>query len=372
MDVNRTQTNYHSFLANNDPRAWEEFYLVYFNMMVWWAMQWGCSEAEARDLAQEKTVQLFTREQFAKFQSRGPYSFRRWLKRVITNEAKSYLRRERRKVAPVDDDDLAQDGFDKLIDRELVSDTELWDSEDRGFYLKCAISRAFRKTIQMRSAKEYSVFVRRVIEGKTSEQTSRELGLERAVLDVYLGRFRRCLGQELHKLFVDEKNYIGPLAESIGEQELLDVLQAVYTENQGMLDTIVEERTPADDPFQDTLCSLLRLISEAPPPDAGGDWLLVLDDRGRRWVTVTEGMHIGRAKDNELQISGAGVSSLHATLFRQGSGWRVRDEKSTNHVYINGRQAGEEAVIYPGDWLQLSEACLVYVGIPANLMQVSS
>lgn len=61
---------------------------------------------------------------------------------------------------------------------------------------------------------------------------------------------------------------------------------------------------------------------------------------------------IGRAASNDLLLDDPLVSRNHATLFRQGDGYAIRDEKSRNGVLVNGK-AVTEAGLNNGDKLQI-------------------
>ncbi len=361
MDINRTQTNYHEFLASSDPRAWEEFYLVYFQMMVFWAGQRGCNEDEARDLAQEKIVQLFTRDKFSSFKSRGNFSFRSWLKSVICNEAKDYIRR-RRGIVRTESDDFREIG--ELRDRfqSEAASNENWDQKDLNFYLRCTVNRALRLTLSKRSGTEASIFFERVVKKAPKTAVCRKMGIEGNIHDVYLSRFRKALGDELSQLLNDRKNYLGPLDEALSERDLSIILEEIYYENQGQLDTMVEENTFIEDRKDEELKSLLRLISENPPPSNDADWMLVLQNDHKQWIELKEGLTIGRDSKNDIVLASRGVSSLHASIQRLGDNWLIQDEKSTNHVYINNKRVDQNELLCPGDWVQISNNCLIYVG----------
>jgi CheY-like chemotaxis protein len=69
---------------------------------------------------------------------------------------------------------------------------------------------------------------------------------------------------------------------------------------------------------------------------------------GRRWVTI------GRGDKNAFQIIETSVSSLHCEVLLRGNELVVRDLRSTNGTFIDGRTIAE-AVLQPGQTLRLGE-----------------
>ena len=66
---------------------------------------------------------------------------------------------------------------------------------------------------------------------------------------------------------------------------------------------------------------------------------------------------IGRAPDNDLILTSAGISSHHALCFRERDEVRVRDLGSTNGTFLNDERI-TEAVLRVGDLLRLGEVVL--------------
>jgi hypothetical protein len=67
------------------------------------------------------------------------------------------------------------------------------------------------------------------------------------------------------------------------------------------------------------------------------------------------GMHytIGRARDNDLSLASAELSTRHCSLTFDGERWIIRDFDSRNGVRVNGQKI-KEAVLHPGDLLTLA------------------
>ena len=69
---------------------------------------------------------------------------------------------------------------------------------------------------------------------------------------------------------------------------------------------------------------------------------------GTRWVTI------GRSDKNAFQIVETSVSSLHCEVLLRGNELVVRDLRSTNGTFIEGKTV-TEAVLQPGETLRLGE-----------------
>jgi pSer/pThr/pTyr-binding forkhead associated (FHA) protein len=84
---------------------------------------------------------------------------------------------------------------------------------------------------------------------------------------------------------------------------------------------------------------------------------------GAHAVTLTQGtLRIGRSPRCDIRVENPGVSRHHATLFFDGLGLRIRDEKSSNGLFVNGRRIHGTSVLAPGDRLSIgSEECVVRV-----------
>jgi hypothetical protein len=67
-----------------------------------------------------------------------------------------------------------------------------------------------------------------------------------------------------------------------------------------------------------------------------------------------EGQVLGRDSSNPIVIESSNVSRKHALIYSDAGGWGVRDLKSTNGVFVNGKQVSE-ARLSPGDMLKLGD-----------------
>jgi pSer/pThr/pTyr-binding forkhead associated (FHA) protein len=71
------------------------------------------------------------------------------------------------------------------------------------------------------------------------------------------------------------------------------------------------------------------------------------------------GTGIGRDTGNAVQLSSPEVSKQHAFLQRTATGWAVRDLKSRNGLFVNGKRV-VEVDLSDGDRLSIGPYTLVF------------
>ncbi len=72
------------------------------------------------------------------------------------------------------------------------------------------------------------------------------------------------------------------------------------------------------------------------------------------------GASIGRAEDQTVQIRDPGASRWHASIFWKESDCVIRDENSSNGVFVNGQRC-PEATLHHGDIIRISKTKLRFV-----------
>jgi len=72
-----------------------------------------------------------------------------------------------------------------------------------------------------------------------------------------------------------------------------------------------------------------------------------------------ESIAIGRASDNRIVLDHPQVSRHHALIERMGTRYRIRDLKSSNGVFLNGKRVEREAWLKEGDEIRIGPIKLV-------------
>jgi predicted component of type VI protein secretion system len=92
-------------------------------------------------------------------------------------------------------------------------------------------------------------------------------------------------------------------------------------------------------------------------------------DGERRSFSVTRNITvIGRREDSDLRIPLGDVSRKHCRLIKDGDGMRLEDLGSSNGTYHNGVRVEKDAVLQPGDSIQVGPVVFVLQvdGVPAD------
>src|SRR5262245_14026568 len=67
---------------------------------------------------------------------------------------------------------------------------------------------------------------------------------------------------------------------------------------------------------------------------------------------TSEESKAGSMPENRIYLTYRGVSRHHFTIYKEGSGWILRDEGSTNGTLLNGKKV-EKAKLSSGDVIQI-------------------
>src|SRR5262245_21126522 len=92
-------------------------------------------------------------------------------------------------------------------------------------------------------------------------------------------------------------------------------------------------------------------------------WLDIQSREGERSVSLAENRTtIGRGEAADLNLSGTGLSRLHASIHREGSRAWVLDEGSANGTSVNGVAVSPRGTpLSDGDVIRLGEDAVVVV-----------
>lgn len=122
---------------------------------------------------------------------------------------------------------------------------------------------------------------------------------------------------------------------------------------------LAADETAAAGPIEKTATQV-----QAPAADVTTFFVLHREGRGE-FFTLAEGQSItiGRDPDlSEFTILDGSVSRRHCTISKQGGVIRVKDEGSSNGVFVRDKQV-QEAEAAPGDVIRIGH-CQVSVGVP--------
>lgn len=84
----------------------------------------------------------------------------------------------------------------------------------------------------------------------------------------------------------------------------------------------------------------------------------ILECLGKEYGIPSQGLRVGRGQENDVIVPDDQISRKHANFFdAQGIAF-VRDEGSTNGVYVNGKRINSAAPLRPGDRIQIGNTVL--------------
>ena len=92
-------------------------------------------------------------------------------------------------------------------------------------------------------------------------------------------------------------------------------------------------------------------------------WKAVLDVEGKRHVLNTARTVIGRGNDADITISDTGTSRKHVEILWDGERAMVRDLKSTNGTFLNGRKVSQ-AALSPDSTVTIGRTAIVFRVVP--------
>jgi signal transduction histidine kinase len=82
-------------------------------------------------------------------------------------------------------------------------------------------------------------------------------------------------------------------------------------------------------------------------------------DEGKQFELADDGLLVGRDAGNPIRLHDTEVSRRHAEFRRVEGGYRLLDKGSANGTFVNG-QPVTEALLQPGDQIQIGQSTLVY------------
>jgi ABC transport system ATP-binding/permease protein len=122
--------------------------------------------------------------------------------------------------------------------------------------------------------------------------------------------------------------------------------------------SLILDGQPVMEPTRLRHGSKIRIGGYAPGEVVALDFLSPLSDGSmtpQQSIKFTENrlMKIGRHKDNDIVIPAPTVSQYHAEVEKIGKRYRLRDLRSSNGTFVNGKSITSETWVQPGDAIQI-------------------
>ena len=197
-----------------DEISWDEFYSIYWSLVLDIGRKLGMSQDDCRDLMQEIMFDLFKGEALLHYDAaRG--KFRTFFGVLVRHKAAEMLRDSAR-FSPVPGTDGGESADDPeagraaaaLLNPEAEGDgndpfQELFDAE----YRDCLLSMAVNELRNSIEPKTYAIFEMVVLQERSPKEVASNLGISRSVIDVYCSRCRKALRKIVSEIRIDNPDF---------------------------------------------------------------------------------------------------------------------------------------------------------------------
>lgn len=196
-----------------DEISWDEFYSIYWSLVLDIGRKLGMTEDDCRDLMQEIMYDLFKGEALLHYDAaRG--KFRTFFGVLVRHKASDMLRDSAR-FSSIPGTDGGESGDASETDGALSallnpsgdngSDPfqALFDAE----YRSCLLSMAVNELRNSIEPKTYAIFEMVVLQERSPKEVASNLGISRSVIDVYCSRCRKALRKIVSEIRVDNPDF---------------------------------------------------------------------------------------------------------------------------------------------------------------------
>lgn len=107
---------------------------------------------------------------------------------------------------------------------------------------------------------------------------------------------------------------------------------------------------------------MASLLKKFPSPQGDGCFFLVVKDKKpQSWHKLSkEKMSIGRSKSSDLPLVDLSVSREHCILEKDDGHWVIKDNDSSNGIYVNSKKVGKRELC-DGDLVRVGDFELIFV-----------
>ncbi len=197
-------------MQNCDEISWEEFYHIYWPLVLDIGRKLSMSEDNCADLMQEIMIDLFNGEPLLRYDpARG--KFRTYFGVLVRHKAATMLQ----KTAPCSSvparDPVASSSFSDDLPASLTGNSldesnpfqSLFDEE----YRKCLLAAAMNELRNTVEPKTYAIFEMVVLQERPQKEVARCLGINRATIDVYCSRCRKTLRKIVSGIRIENPDF---------------------------------------------------------------------------------------------------------------------------------------------------------------------
>ena len=197
-------------MQNCDEISWEEFYRIYWPLVLDIGRKLGMPQDSCADLMQEIMIDLFNGEPLLRYDpAKG--KFRTYFGVLVRHKAVEMLRKSARFPVVSARDNGVSTSFSEGLPASLNVDDldesnpfqKLFDEE----YRKCLLTAAMNELRNTVEPKTYAIFEMVVLQERPQKEVARYLGINRATIDVYCSRCRKTLRKIVSGIRVENPDF---------------------------------------------------------------------------------------------------------------------------------------------------------------------
>jgi len=161
---------------NNDRKAQEELYKLYFGLMMSIGMRYCGNWNDAMEVVNSGFLKIYTK--IESYQGKG--SFEGWMRRTMVNTALDFIKQNKNHESDIDDVNAFEENL--FIDNDAVFEL---DKEE------------IMKIVQQLPTMSKAVFMLNVIEGYKHKEISEQLGISEGTSHWHLQNARKLLKEKI-------------------------------------------------------------------------------------------------------------------------------------------------------------------------------
>jgi RNA polymerase sigma-70 factor, ECF subfamily len=334
----------------DNQSAWNEFCTFYWDLIIRWARQFGCSEAMAKDVFQETVIRLIRNmPEFEYDVNIG--RFRGFLKTIVKRKVIDSFRKEAKYV------DMSQfEDKDKnmSLQFESISCEQPATVEHDRIWLESLLKSSIRRVSHKVEEKTYQSFRMYVMEELPVEKVKQKLNI--STIDAIYQHKSRFLSA-LKTDFIAVLKESGELSDNdlslLIDKVFNKILGSVINGRGDLRSTVINEIIP--EKIKARVLYVKNNLSEAPPKKTiKGKYLLLINNNNtRKWIEIKKKIRIGRSINCEINLKEDDISLIHASIDLKNNYCYICDENSTNGTLVNGTAITQQKTLNSGDIIQV-------------------
>jgi len=357
--------------------AWDQFCAFYWDPIIGWAKQFGCSKTAAEDVFQETIICLTRQLPNFNYDSRKGH-FRGFLKTIVQRRTADHYRKEGKFVRLASIDNNTENAEFSEIDAadKLQMNNNKQDSpvESDLIWMKCLLKKAIKLTAEKLDPETYLSFKLYVLMEMPVEIVLQITGIKRKdTVYQHKRRFLAALKDEFYNLInetceafeinndkFDEQIFprlMAKVVEGIPDFHTTDFLAKAKEVKLNLVGAPPEK-------FLDRLKKVTEIIKDMGDKVKTYDNALIVIDKDKKNIyELADATTIGRSEKSDIHLNYNIVSTIHATIQRdEDNNFMLKDMHSRNGTYLNGKKILEPHILISGDIIEItSKATLVFI-----------